>query len=87
MQRHHPMKPTDAGDATERRTVTSLSRQQIEEIAEIAAERAIEKMKTELYIEVGRGIVSRSLIILGFVASSIVLFAAKDIKLSDLMGK
>jgi diaminopimelate decarboxylase len=81
------MKPTDAGDATERRTVTSLSRQQIEEIAEIAAERAIEKMKTELYIEVGRGIVSRSLIILGFVASSIVLFAAKDIKLSDLMGK
>ena len=48
----------------ERRKSPILSEEQIE-IAERAAEKAVEKMTNQIYLEVGKGVVKKALYLLG----------------------
>ena len=51
-----------------RKQSIQLTDEQIEEIAEIAekaAEKAVEKMTNQIYLEVGKGVVKRALYLLG----------------------
>jgi len=49
----------------ERRKTPVLSEEQIEEIAERAAEKAVEKMTNQIYLEVGKGVVKKTLYLIG----------------------
>jgi hypothetical protein len=49
----------------ERRTHVVISDKQMSKIAEMAAERAIEKLTTDFYKSVGKTVISRGLIMLG----------------------
>jgi len=49
----------------ERRKSPVLTEEQIEEIAERAAEKAVEKMTNQIYLEVGKGVVKKSLLLIG----------------------
>ena len=49
----------------ERRKSPILSEEQIEEIAGRAAEKAVEKMTNQIYLEVGKGVVKKALYLLG----------------------
>lgn len=49
----------------ERRRSPVLSEDQIEEIAEKAAEKAIAKLTNQIYLEVGRGVVKKALYLIG----------------------
>ena len=68
-------------DGDDRRTPQPLSDEQIEHIAEKAAEKAIEKMTAHVYREIGKSVVNKALAVLGagVVALSIYL-AAKGMK-------
>ena len=63
----------------ERRQVLSLTDEQIEEIAERAAEKAVILMKNEFYQEVGKSIISRFLIIVGMAVVATVTWLGKDV--------
>jgi len=52
---------------SERRTVIPLSEEQIEEIADRAADKAVSRLHARFYQEIGQGFVSRSFTILGVV--------------------
>ena len=52
----------------ERRTRSALSEEEIEDIAERAAEKAMLKMTNQLYQEVGKGIISKLLYLVGIIA-------------------
>lgn len=67
--------------SSERRHVPQLTEEQIDEIAERAAEKAIEKMTTSVYRQIGKSIVEKVVYAAGasVVALSIYL-AAKGIK-------
>lgn len=51
--------------AIERRKAPVLTEEQIEEIAEKAAEKAIAKLTNQIYMEVGKGVVKKALYLLG----------------------
>ena len=48
-----------------RKTAPVLSEEQIEEIAEKSAEKAIAKLTNQIYLEVGKGVVKRALYLIG----------------------
>ncbi len=52
----------------ERRKLVELTDEQIEIIAERAASRAVEKMTTEAYAAIGKGVVSKFMVLIGVVA-------------------
>lgn len=56
-----------SGEQQERRAVMSLSKEQVEEIAEVAAEVAVKKMQASLYQEIGKTFVSKALQVIGIV--------------------
>lgn len=53
---------------TERRKTAQLNEEQIEDIAERAAAKAIEKLTERVYHEVGKSVISKLLYIVGSVA-------------------
>jgi len=61
----------------ERRTEIPLSETQIEAIAEKAAEKAIEKLTSDVYKAVGRSVISKFLWIVGASAVAVYLWAKK----------
>lgn len=61
----------------ERRVTLPLSDDQIERIAEKAADRAVEKMTAEAYKAIGRGVVNKALWIIGMIATAGVIWLAK----------
>lgn len=63
----------------ERRNVLCLSDEQIDEIAERAAEKAVAMVKNEFYNEVGRSVVSRFIMIVGIMVTALVAWFSKDI--------
>jgi len=48
-----------------RKTAPVLSEEQIEEIAEKAAEKEIAKLTNQIYLEVGKGVVKKALYLIG----------------------
>lgn len=54
-----------AAQVERRRSSPVLSEEQIEEIAERAADKAVEKMTNRIYLEVGRGVVKKALLLIG----------------------
>ena len=54
-------------EGEERRTREALSEEEIEIIAERAAEKAMLKMTNQLYQEVGKGVISKILYLVGIV--------------------
>lgn len=48
-----------------RKQAVQLTDEQIEEIAEKAAENAVEKMTNQIYLEVGKGVVKKALYLIG----------------------
>ena len=48
-----------------RKQTVQLTDEQIEEIAEKAAVRAVEKMTNQIYLEVGKGVIKRAMYIIG----------------------
>ena len=51
-----------------------LTEEQVEEIAERAAERALNKMADQVYREVGKGVVSKALWLIGVVAVGLAMW-------------
>ena len=49
----------------ERRKPVQLTDEQIEEIAERAAKKAVEQMTNQIYLEVGKGVVKKALYLIG----------------------
>ncbi len=66
-------------EGIERRMTIQLSEEQLEEIAERAAEKAIIKMETKLYTEVGRTFVSKLLKMVGLGIVALALYLNKDL--------
>jgi hypothetical protein len=64
--------------AEERRKTVLISDEQMTEIAEMAAAKAIEKMTTDFYKSVGQTVVSRGLIMLGALSFAGYLWAKKQ---------
>jgi tetrahydromethanopterin S-methyltransferase subunit G len=60
----------------ERRTHFKLTEEQLEDIAERAATRAVEKITTEVYANVGKAVVTRFIWLLGSLAIGIAIWAA-----------
>lgn len=48
-----------------RKQAVQLTDDQIEEIAEKEAEKAVEKMTNQIYLEVGKGVVKKALYLIG----------------------
>jgi hypothetical protein len=48
-----------------RKSAFPLTDDQIEEIAERAAEKAVQKMTDQIYLEVGKGVVKKALYLIG----------------------
>lgn len=61
----------------ERRLNLPLSDEQIEHIAEKAAEKAVRKMTLEAYQAIGRGVVNKAMWIIGVVATAALIWMAK----------
>lgn len=61
----------------ERRTHIALSDEQIEVIAERAAEKAIEKMTANLYQEIGRGFVKKLFTLIGVLTVAVAIWATQ----------
>jgi len=51
-----------------------LTEEQVEEIAERAAQRALNKMADQVYREVGKGVVSKALWLIGVVAVGLAMW-------------
>ncbi len=62
---------------TDRRTPMALSDEQIDTIAERAAEKAIEKMTANLYQEIGRSFVKKLLTLLGALTVAVAIWATQ----------
>lgn len=58
-----------------RKTAPVLSEEQIEEIAEKAAEKEIAKLTNQIYLEVGKGVVKRALYLIGAFVVGVGLWA------------
>ena len=58
-------------------TRVMLTEEQMEEIAERAAEKAIERMTQDLYVSIGKGVVRRGLIVLGIITTALALWLLK----------
>ena len=58
----------------ERRTYPPLSEEQMEELAERAARKAVAKMQAEFYQQVGRSVISRFTVIVGLLAVAVFLW-------------
>jgi len=58
--------------------VKELSDEQIEEIAERAADKAVAKLTDKVYREVGKGILKKLIWILGALGSALYLWVTKD---------
>lgn len=63
-------------DRGERRQHVELSDEQIEAIAERAAEKAIEKMTTEAYATIGRGVVNKLMWMIGVITVGTFIWAS-----------
>ncbi len=60
----------------ERRTMNPLSDEQVEEIAERAADKAVAKITAQFYQEVGKGVVSKTFAIIGVVTLAVYFWAS-----------
>lgn len=58
----------------DRRATIALTDAEIDTIAEKAAEKAIAKITTQMYVEVGKGVVSKLMYIIGLSAVGLYLF-------------
>jgi hypothetical protein len=63
----------EAYSGPERRTRQPLSDEQIEHIAQRAAELAVQKMTTDIYASVGKSVLQKVFWIVGVVATAMVL--------------
>ena len=63
-----------SSDEFERRKSVPLTDEQIEEIAEAAAEKAVQKMTTDIYAAIGKGVTRKFLVLLGAVVVGLWLF-------------
>jgi hypothetical protein len=63
----------EAYSGPERRTRQPLSDEQIEHIAQRAAELAVQKMTTDIYASVGKSVMQKVFWIVGVVATAMVL--------------
>jgi hypothetical protein len=61
----------------ERRSHVALSDEQIEIIAERAAEKAIEKMTANLYQEIGKGFINKALTLIGVLTVALAIWATQ----------
>lgn len=61
----------------ERRHIT-ISEDQIEEIAELAAKKAVEKLEARMYQEIGRGVMKKLSWLVGIAAVGTFLWAQKN---------
>lgn len=59
---------------SQNQTPSTLTEEQIEEIAERAAERAMKKLTDHMYKEVGRGVVSKLFWIIGVISVGLYLW-------------
>ena len=71
-------KETEIYSGPERRTQAHLTEDQIEYIAEKAAEKAIEKLTGDVYKAVGKSVVSKFLWIVGASAVGVWIWAKKN---------
>lgn len=62
----------------ERRHVVSLTDEQIEAIAEKAAQKAMAKLTNQFYQEVGKGVVSKFIWVMGVLAVAVYVWAQKE---------
>ena len=58
--------------------IESLSEEQVELIAERAAEKAVTKLTDHIYTEIGRGVIKRIVYVCGAFVVGIVLWARKQ---------
>ena len=58
--------------------IEALTEEQIDTIAERAADKAVEKLTNHIYMEVGRGVVKRVVYVLGAFVIGVVLWAKKQ---------
>lgn len=58
--------------------IEALTEEQIDTIAERAAEKAVEKLTDHIYMEVGRGVIKRVVYALGAFVIGVVLWAKKQ---------
>jgi len=58
--------------------IEALTEEQIDTIAERAADKAVEKLTDHIYMEVGRGVVKRVVYVLGAFVIGVVLWAKKQ---------
>lgn len=58
-----------------RKPSVQLTDEQIEEIAERAAKKAVEQMTNQIYLEVGKGVVKKALYLLGAFVIGVGLWA------------
>jgi hypothetical protein len=61
----------------ERRLAPALTEDQIEQIAERAAAKAIERVTREVYVAVGKTIIQKSLYLIGVAAIAFLIWAAQ----------
>ena len=64
-------------DGPERRTAPSLTEDQIEQIAERAAAKAVERVTRGVYLAVGKTIVQKSLYLIGVAAVAFLIWSAQ----------
>lgn len=72
-----PTHDSDDSPDYERRHVT-LSKEQLEEVAEMAAKKAVEKLEARMYQEIGRGVMKKLSWLVGIAAVSMFLWAQKN---------
>lgn len=58
--------------------IEALTEEQIDTIAERAADKAVEKLTNHIYMEVGRGVIKRVVYVLGAFVIGVVLWAKKQ---------
>jgi len=58
--------------------IEALTEEQIDTIAERAADKAVEKLTDHIYMEVGRGVIKRVVYVLGAFVIGVVLWAKKQ---------
>lgn len=58
--------------------IEALTEEQIDTIAERAAEKAVEKLTDHIYMEVGRGVIKRIAYVCGAFVIGVVLWAKKQ---------
>lgn len=67
----------DTYNGPERRKAPHLSEEQLDELAERAANRAVEKMTAHVYQTVGQSVVKRFLTIIGALTIAFIIWAEK----------